>query len=270
MTDVYNGYKKGELKHTEPPPNNFEELDRLPSDLAGKIKQILEPNKKIKGSYEGDHVNKSLYKAQGNLKKEKNLDPNPIIFPLFSCPVYKEVTDFRVNPAELKLIHSLPQVPQKIGAPPFQPVHVSEDHEIFKRTGFKRIEDFIDEKAQHFFKKILLIKSELVITQSWTTKGKPNSAHYIHSHPNALFSVIYYVDCPSAYLQFSRPDNLSFSYDYEPYNIYTARHWRVPIKTGDLLIFPATALHESGPNLHNSDKWVLSCNYFLKTIPTQI
>ena len=191
------------------------------------------------------------------------------VLPLFSCPVYKEATEFRFNSTELKMIHSMPYLPTS------KPIDVSKDHEIFKKKGFKRIKNFIDEKAQHFFKKILLIKNEMIITQSWITQGKPGTAHHKHRHPNALFSLVYYIDCPSAHLRLSREDNFMddcslFSYDFEQYNLYTARHWTLPVTTGDLLIFPASVFHESSPNTQTTNKWVLSVNYFLKRIPTAI
>ena len=208
--------------------------------------------------------------------KNKNLEPNPVIFPLFPCPVYKEMTDIRFNPAELKLVHSLTLELQGRSEESFSPpVDVSKDREIFKKKGFNRVRDFIDEKAQHFFKKHLFLKNELIITKSWVTRGKPNTAHHSHRHPNALFSVVYYIDCPAAHLRFSRNNNFLddcslFSYDIEQFNLYTARQWTIPVTTGLLLIFPASLFHQSSPNLHSTDKWVFSCNYFLKTLPTPV
>ena len=94
--------------------------------------------------------------------KNKNLEPNPVIFPLFPCPVYKEMTDFRFNPAELKLVHSLTLELQGRSEESFSPpVDVSKDREIFKKKGFKRVKDFIDEKAQHFFKKTFIPKKRI-------------------------------------------------------------------------------------------------------------
>jgi uncharacterized protein (TIGR02466 family) len=210
------------------------------------------------------------------IEKKDEVAPNnkQIVVPLFSSPLYKETTKFRFNQAELKIIHSMPYHPVGV-TPPFKSVDVSKDHEIFKQKKFKRIKNFIDERTQYFFKKILFIKNELAITQSWITKGRPGSAHHKHRHPNALFSLVYYVDCPSTQLRLSREDNFMddcslFSYKFEQYNIYNSRHWTVPVTTGDLLIFPASVFHESSPNVQTTDKWVLSCNYFLKNIPKEI
>jgi len=208
--------------------------------------------------------------------ENKFVEPNPVIFPLFPCPVYKERTDFRFNPAELKLVHSLTLELQGKSEESFSPpIDVSKDREIFKKKEFKRVRNFIDEKAQHFFKKHLSLKNELIITKSWVTRGKPNTAHHLHRHPNALFSLVYYIDCPSAHLRFSQNNNFLddcslFSYDFEQFNLYTARHWTLSVTTGDLLIFPASLFHQSSPNVQTTDKWVLSCNYFLKTLPTPV
>ena len=203
---------------------------------------------------------------------------NPIIYPLFSSPVYREETEFRVNSTELKTIKSLSFVPSRPTPKKFDwsrpghPVDISKDHEILKQKALKRIKNFIDEKAQYFFKKLLFLKNELVITQSWVSRGQTGGTHHKHRHPNALFSVVYYVDCPSAQLRFSREDNFLdnsylFSYDFEQYNFYTSRHWTVPVKTGDLFIFPGSLFHESSPNQHSTDKWVLGANYFFKKVP---
>jgi uncharacterized protein (TIGR02466 family) len=208
--------------------------------------------------------------------KNKNLEPNPVILPLFSHPVYKEMTDFRFNPAELKLVHSLTLEIEARKEGSLSPlIEISKDREIFKKKGFKRVREFIDGKAQHFFKKCLFLKNELIITKSWVTRGKPSTAHHSHRHPNALFSLVYYIDCPAAHLRFSRNDNFMdeyslFSYDFKQFNLYTARQWTIPVTTGLLLIFPASLFHQSSPNLHSTDKWVFSCNYFLKTLPALV
>ena len=87
-------------------------------------------------------------------------------------------------------------------------------------------------------------------------------------------SIVYYADCPSSYLRFSREHNFLeecslFSYDFEKYTIHTAPHWTLPVTTGDLLIFPASiAFHESSPNTHTTDKLVVGANYFFKKMPT--
>jgi len=198
------------------------------------------------------------------------MTPKYNIFPLFSSPIYKEETAFRVNSTELKMIRSLPLMPY---LPRTKPAGISKDHEIFKQKAFKRIKNFIDERAQHFFKKVLFLKNELVITQSWISNAAPGATHHKHKHPNALFSIVYYVDCPSSYLRFSREHNFLqefslFAYDFEKYVMYTAPHWTLPVKTGDLLIFPASVAHESSPNQHPTDKLVLGANYFFKKIPT--
>ena len=193
-----------------------------------------------------------------------------VLFPLFSSPIYKEETEFRVNAAELKTIQSLPLMRSM---PRPKPVGISEDHKIFNQKVFKRTKNFIDEKAQNFFKKVLFLKNELVITESWISRATPGATHHKHKHPNALFSIVYYVDCPSSYLRFSREHNFLqefslFAYDFEKYTIYTAHHWTLAVKTGDLLIFPASVFHESSPNQHTTDKLVLGVNYFFKKIPT--
>ena len=198
------------------------------------------------------------------------MKPKHTILPLFSSPIYREETTFRANAVELKTIRSLPLMPY---LPRTKPAGISKDHQIFKQNVFKRIKNFIDERAQYFFKKVLLLKNELIITESWISNAAPGATHHKHKHPNALFSVVYYVDCPSSYLRFSREHNFLqesslFSYDFEKYTIYTAHHWTLPVKTGDLLIFPASVAHESNANQHTTNKLVLGANYFFKKIPT--
>ena len=62
---------------------------------------------------------------------------NPIIFPLFSSPLYREITDFRFTPAELKVVQSLPYA-EPLGGP-HKPVGISEDNRILEKKEFKRI-----------------------------------------------------------------------------------------------------------------------------------
>ena len=193
---------------------------------------------------------------------------NPIILPLFSSPLYRETTDFRFNPSELKTIQS---VPYEHAEGPDKPVEISDENRILEKKEFKRIKNFVDKKAQDYFKKTLHIKNEFIMTQSWITKGRPGIAHHKHRHLNAIFSLVYYIDCPSAHLQFTTPDNFLmnccfFSYEYNKHTVLNSATWTIPVKTGDLLIFPANMCHQSSPNSASANKWVLSCNYFLKEI----
>ena len=78
---------------------------------------------------------------------------NPIILPLFSSPLYRETTDFRFNPTELKTIQSLPY---EHAEGPDKPVEISDDNRILEKKEFKRIKTLWIKKLRTILKKLYI------------------------------------------------------------------------------------------------------------------
>ena len=186
------------------------------------------------------------------------------IFPLFSTPVYYvEDTGFRLDEETLKVLEDLP-LPDK-GGP-----GLTEDLYILKRPELKEALATVREHLDIYVSQICSFKEEFILTNSWLTRNKTGQDHYRHFHPNSIFNGVFYLraDPSSAPIHFHGKTALSkdfnFTYNIENYNIYNSENWRVPVKTGSLLIFPSTLEHSAGPNLSEDTRICLGFNSFVR------
>lgn len=108
-------------------------------------------------------------------------------------------------------------------------------------------------------------KSFVEITTSWLNLTKPGQAHHNHSHPNSIYSgVFYFKSLPQDNLIITRPyPNLTpFSYGKNPR--YMSDEKKISVKKGDLLIFPSTMHHRVDENKSNDDRISLAFNTIVK------
>lgn len=114
----------------------------------------------------------------------------------------------------------------------------------------------------------------LKITESWYRETKPGNNHGKHNHPNSLLSGIIYVNVPEECSEHSGVNfetmhhtfkNFSFEYDIETPNKYNCRRTFVPVKSGDIVLFPSWIDHYVSENKSSvSSRKIISFNTFLK------
>ena len=66
------------------------------------------------------------------------MTPNGKTFSFFPVPVYREVVDFRLTPAEWKVVDSMPYRPT---GDINKSVQISKDNFIYRKKEFKRIKE---------------------------------------------------------------------------------------------------------------------------------
>lgn len=116
------------------------------------------------------------------------------------------------------------------------------DHE--KLSGLKNyVQSFVDE----FFTKIYAPKNEvrLRLTQSWTNVTKKGEYHHKHAHASSFLSGCLYVKAleNSDKITFYKEGYKMISFSSDNYHTYNSTSWWVPVKTGDLIVFPSDLTH---------------------------
>jgi uncharacterized protein (TIGR02466 family) len=187
------------------------------------------------------------------------------ILNLNAIPIYKEKTTFSLTKEELFFLINDLKCKTFKDKPGF---FLSENSYILNKKELKRIKTFLNEKANFYKNKIMEIKDNIGLTQSWLTINKKNSFHHIHKHPNTFISVVYYINSMNGILHFDinqSPLEKGFNFEYKikNYNIYNSSSWNLPVNTGDIVIFPGWINHRSSPNNQNQDKILIGSNYFL-------
>ena len=142
----------------------------------------------------------------------------------------------------------------------------STDERILNHSYLKERHDQILECCHQYNKehtKYDLI--DIVFTQSWVSEKRPGEYHTSHTHPNSMFSGIWYFDPEMN----ERDPHISFSELALPRPIsfgelpHPQEHSIKP-ESGDVYIFPSTLHHHVPVNENNRSRWSLPFNTFPK------
>jgi uncharacterized protein (TIGR02466 family) len=146
----------------------------------------------------------------------------------------------------------------------------SVDNYIFNNTKLSRILDFCNKSLFEYVNSIYYIKDEIkpYITQSWANYTNIGGFHHRHTHSNSIISGVFYVQVND------NVDNICFmksGYDQiklpvKNWNIYNSKSWCIPIKTGQLILFPSSLEH-SVPKIEiDKTRISISFNTFVKGV----
>jgi uncharacterized protein (TIGR02466 family) len=185
------------------------------------------------------------------------------IINLKAIPIAYEQNVYDLCKKELNVIKKTKYRPPKRGH------YLSETISLLENKTLGPLKKFIIEKAQDYTRNVLEIEEQIYLTQSWSTINPTNAAHAIHSHPNTLISLVYYAQCTSGNLQFnldttSIRECFNFEYTINKFNIYNSQTWAIPVKTGDIVLFPGHIHHSSLPNQSSKPRIIVGANFFIK------
>ena len=98
-----------------------------------------------------------------------------------------------------------------------------------------------------------------------------NMYHPKHTHPNAVFSSVFYVNEPYSSISFiiekaKIQEGFYFSYEIESYNEFNSAKWEVPIESGDIIFFPGELAHETRVHDQSYERIVIGSSYFANGI----
>lgn len=138
------------------------------------------------------------------------------------------------------------------------------DDMVLEHEEMSDIKKFCTDKMTLFAEETLnIVETRFRITQSWLNISKKGQSHPRHTHPNSIFSGVFYLNVsPGDQLVFHRHrDPGSFAFPKSAENDFTRLQQEVMVENGDLLLFPSWMEH-SVP-LTSSDKRIsLAFNSF--------
>ena len=186
---------------------------------------------------------------------------------LQGLPVQIEHTSFRLTNDEVGIITNNEYYKPKSN-------HLTKTSFLLKDTRLSRVKNFLDEHINNYIENVIEIRNKFVMTQSWSTITKKGEQHQSHDHPNAIFSLVFYVSAEgnkSGNFVFNlQPSGLkqrwNFSFKVKKYNPFNSSSWEYEVNTGDLIIFPAWMQHFTRENTTNKDKIIIGVNYFIEDV----
>jgi uncharacterized protein (TIGR02466 family) len=133
---------------------------------------------------------------------------------------------------------------------------------------FPEINNFIKSGIDHYVNTIICpaFDLEFYITQSWLNYTEPSQAHHKHAHPNSIISGVFYFNAEEG------KDKIHFYNDFyrqlvippKQWNHYNSLSWWVPVKTGDLVMFPSSVVHMVEQTQSSDTRVSLAFNVFAK------
>ena len=142
----------------------------------------------------------------------------------------------------------------------------SEDTFILDNPEMSKIRSFIQLKLDEFARNILNSPSKLVITQSWTNCNGKNESHHEHKHPNSMISGVWYPQINEQLppITFRRLEQRDIALQHDGFNLFNSASYMLPLKKGELILFPSSLSHSVPPNLSDEERISLSFNTWAK------
>jgi len=142
----------------------------------------------------------------------------------------------------------------------------SENTFVLDSPELVNIRNWIKSQIDQFVRNIMGSDDKLVITQSWFNKAGKGESHHEHIHPNSIVSGVWYPQIneklPPIQFRDSNigPNQLSVT----QYNQFNSATFMLPLKMGELLIFPSTLSHSVPINQSDEERISLSFNTWAK------
>jgi len=142
----------------------------------------------------------------------------------------------------------------------------SEDTFVLDKPELANVRAFIEAKLHKFLTEIMASTDKLVITQSWLNKNKKGESHHEHVHPNSMVSGVWYPQIHENLppIQFRHREQRDISLQTEKYNTFNSATFMLPMKRGELILFPSNLSHSVPVNNSEEERISLSFNSWPK------
>jgi uncharacterized protein (TIGR02466 family) len=178
---------------------------------------------------------------------------------LFPTPVVKFDLGRQFNIKELNYFNNLLYVPN-LGNSSTSNSYVLNDKAL------KDIKVFIEDCVKKVVDEVYLYneKSNFCITQSWLNKTSHGQHHHKHNHSNSVLSGCLYIKTVDGRdkIEFHKDGYEQIKIGSKGYNAFNSNSWWIPIKTGQLIIFPSYLSHTVPVISGEEDRISLAFNAF--------
>lgn len=127
----------------------------------------------------------------------------------------------------------------------------SKEQYILRNTVLSPLHDLLEQKVKEYFQLVYNPAKDvnIYITQSWLNYSEVGQHHHRHCHPNSIVSGVLYIDASakSDKIHFYRREYPQISIKPIEYTQWNSNSWWLPVKTGDLLLFPSSLDHMVEP-----------------------
>ena len=188
-----------------------------------------------------------------------SLFPTPVLITQYPLPYEKE----------LEYIREMPCRRENKGGDAGNVIHYnrqSEDTFVLDKPELSNVRAFIESKIYKYVKEVMSSNNELMITQSWINKSGKGESHHEHVHPNSLISGVWYpvISEKLPPIQFRSRAQRDVSLSTEKFNNFNSATFLLPMKMGELILFPSNLTHSVPANQSETERISLSFNTWAK------
>ena len=142
----------------------------------------------------------------------------------------------------------------------------SEETFILDQPEMANIRAFIESKLHEYVSNIFASTDKLVITQSWLNKSGKGESHHEHVHPNSMVSGVWYPQIHEQLppIQFRTKHQRDVALQTTKFNTFNSATFMLPMKKGELIIFPSNLTHSVPANQSEEERISLSFNTWPK------
>jgi uncharacterized protein (TIGR02466 family) len=186
------------------------------------------------------------------------------IYQLFPEPVYTSNLERKLTKEEVKTIAQYKKETYSNAGN-----LTSNENYVLENKALNNLKKDLHMKVMDYFDKVICTDNLITpyITQSWLNFTKSDQFHHQHDHPNSLVSGIFYISADK------KVDTVTFYKGYpddriklniNKYNTFNSTSHRVPVETGELLLFRSSLIHGVDKKKGNNIRISLSFNVFFK------
>ena len=189
----------------------------------------------------------------------------PVITSIFPTPVYMTEINRGFTKQELNFVKE-----QKKHCDSNAGNIYTKDSYILNRMEFKNIIKFLIGHCKNYLDTVICPKNniELYITQSWLNYTEADQFHHKHEHPNSVISGVFYLDSDieKDKILFSKSGHQQIKpvIDDTKFNLWNSETWFFPVKTGQLIMFPSSTIHQVEIKKGKNTRISLAFNTFYK------
>ena len=189
---------------------------------------------------------------------------NSEIMSLFPTPLYKSYLERKLTKKELSFVNKC-----KLDSNKNEGNLTSNNNYVLNNKIFKNLKKELELRIEDYFDKIIQAKKHLsfYITQSWLNYTEKNEYHHKHEHPNSFISGVFYINSNKEFdkiIFFKKINDITIKIDPEKWNEWNAESWWIPVKTGDILLFPSSTTHMVETKKGDDTRISLAFNIFIK------
>ena len=139
---------------------------------------------------------------------------------------------------------------------------------VLNEKPLKQLKNDLTNASHKYYKNIFATYNKITpyITQSWLNYNVKGEHHHSHEHPNSIVSGVFYLKADEAHdkITFHKDKYSQINFETNEYNTWNSLTWWIPVKSGDILLFPSYLNHSVETKQDNNLRISLAFNTFVR------